>query len=251
MRFLVLVLIVLGASCVGLYETATAEKGNGYYGVPISGAPVKINVGKPNSADPTCTLGSDLAPADASDYFEPPGDSYYTFLNGDDCPDCDASPVELRNAHIVLEFQAACIQPVDIGIVANMGDAACPMPDPKNVVCARATYLLQAPTPGTYEFIVPLGTGCCINQSAFLEFTVNAFGTGCDGESTRPLLVSAESGCQNCTSYNYYPGNQDDLCGLPKPFPGPPIHFVDGQCCTSSSVVPSTWGSLKFRYRGY
>ena len=195
----------------------------------------------------SCNLGVSTGAAYIVDYLAPPDDAYDTFLDPSQCG-CASGAVELHAAHLLLNFQAACAQPVRVRIVgATSIGAGCWQPDPGTTLCGPVLYDLTPGAPGNYQFNLPLTAGCCLQGPAFLEIDFTEAGAGCDAAGTRPRLITTAT-CDPCRSWNLYPGGTDDLCdGLG--FPGNPVMWADGDCCTATPAIEGSWGRLKILYR--
>jgi len=242
---------LVSVACLGSAAAASAKDATARRALE---GPVKaINVaGRPYATLGTCTLGSDLPPAFALEgYLAPPGDQYYTLLDPSDCASC-SDTATVTAAHIVLFFQTACSQPIQLSIVGvSADDPSCDTPDPANVIMPAATYMLDPGQTGAVDFTLPLDEPLCLTEPVFLCYTIDQFGAGCDTDVTAPLLVAASSGCETCKAWNFYDTNEDDFCVVAPPFgvDGPFIHYADADCgCTTTPTLPTSWGSLKIRY---
>ena len=194
-----------------------------------------------------CTMGVNASPAYIINYLLPPDDAYYTLLDPANCS-CPDGKIQINTAHLLLNFQVACAQPVTVRIVPAIDTGnGCLVPDPANPVCGPVGYNLAPAAPGNYQFNLPIPAGCCITQKVFLEIDFVAPGAGCSTAATRPRLITSAT-CVPCTSYNIYPGGNDDLC-VDIGFPGNPIMWVDGDCCSSTPAGNASWGRLKSLYR--
>lgn len=226
-----------------------AGHGLGVPGRIVEGTPI----GKMKSAvgprvTSGCNLGVSSGAAYIVDYLAPPDDAYDTFLDPSQCG-CPSGAVELHNAHLLLNFQAACAQPVRVRIVgATSIGAGCWQPDPGVTLCGPLFYELTPGAPGNYQFNLPLSIGCCIQGPAFLEIDFTSAGAGCNTAGTRPRLITTAT-CNPCTSWNLYPAGTDDLCDPGLGIPGNPVIWADGDCCAAVPTVPGTWGRVKTLYR--
>ena len=215
--------------------------------IPLTGSPIgKVAIGSP-SLDATCTLGVSTGAAYIIDYIAPPDDAYYTLLDPASCA-CPANAVQINAAHLLLNFQAGCTQRVQVRVVpAVLSAPGCYVPDPSSTVCGPTFYDLTPGAAGNYQFNLGLSVGCCITAPAFLEITFPQFGAGCDQVGTRPRLITTGA-CTPCTSYNVYGGLTDDLCDVVG-FPGNPVMWADGDCCSATPTEHGTWGQVKILYR--
>ena len=138
---------------------------------------------------------------------------------------------------------------IDVSCYVNNAriEATTDVGDPTTKLCAPIAYTLGAPAAGNYIFNLPMPANCCITSKAFLEINFVAGGAGCSTSTTRPRLITDQS-CDPCTSYNIYPAGNDDLCA-DVGFPGNPIMYVDGDCCSTTPADHATWGQLKGMYR--
>ena len=194
-----------------------------------------------------CTMGQATGAAVIVNYLLPPNDAYYTLLDPAACT-CPNGAIAVQMAHVFLNYPVACSQPVTVSIVAAVDDGTgCLRPDPDTKLCAPIAYTLAAPAAGNYIFNLPMPANCCITSKAFLEINFVAGGAGCSTSTTRPRLITDQS-CDPCTSYNIYPAGNDDLC-TDVGFPGNPIMYVDGDCCSTTPAGHATWGQLKGMYR--
>ena len=126
----------------------------------------------------------------------------------------------------------------------DLTDPNCAVPIPGQYICQPVAYNLAVTAAGNYDFTMPLNSGCCITEKAFLVVTFTGAGT-C---TTLPRLITTEV-CDNCTSYNVYPPSGfDDLCA-DIGFPGSPVMYVDAACCDVVPAQRGTWGRLKTMYR--
>ena len=223
----------------------------------MTGPPTTLELGPPRRSHVSCTLGAHQTPTSSIDYFLPPNDRYFALLDPAACTGCGGNLINLIKAHISLDFRTRCRQPVTIQIVGAKGTPECPVPDPDHVVCPSQVFELEPTATGVFEFALSLPTDCCITERAFLCMTIDGFGADCNDASTRPMLPYAGAGpCAPCRVYNFYDDpnghHEDDMCLLfphGSAFPGPPVLYTEADCCTLVPVLPSTWGSLKIRYR--
>lgn len=218
-------------------------------GIIVQGIPIgRMSGTVPSRVTSSCNLGVSTGAAYIVDYLAPPDDAYDTFLDPAQCA-CATGAVELHNAHVLLNFQAGCAQPVRVRIIgATSIGAGCWRPDPGVTLCGPLDYELTPAVPGNYQFNLALPTGCCIQGPAFLEIDFTSAGAGCSTPGTRPRLITTAA-CNPCTSWNLYSDGTDDLCDPFVGFPGNPVMWADGDCC---SVVPTTeksWGRIKILYR--
>jgi len=207
----------------------------------------RIAVGSPQSTSALCQLGVNGAPAFLIDYLFPPDDQYLTLINPADCPSCPS--LMLTTAHALFQFRSVCSMPVTISIVGAIDNGSgCFEPNPEDVVCLPATYLLAPPATGIWDFSMALPPGCCINGPVFLVVNVNSFGTCPNTSTLRPRLVTTGN-CDPCVSWNIYGGGvyEDELCGVG--FPGNPIMYADADCCGATPTRSGTWGRIKTMYR--
>jgi hypothetical protein len=211
---------------------------------PFQGITTRLDAATPQNVNVTCTLGITDAPVYLVNYLLPPDDEYYTLLDPTACQCTGAGGVLLSAAHIYLNFSAACSIPVTVAVVrADLTDPLCPKPIPGDYICTPIAYNLAPAAAGNYNFSLPLNAGCCITGKAFVVITF----TGAGSCTTLPKLITSAT-CNDCTSYNVYPGGFDDLC-LDIGFPGNPVINVDGACCDVVPAHTGTWGRLKTMYR--
>jgi hypothetical protein len=178
-------------------------------------------------------------------YLEPPGDVYYTLLRTEDCSVCGPGVrVQVLDAAIVLEFQAPCAPQASVSIVGAVGDS-CMLPDQATVLCGPVVVNLEGPRTGLVELRVPLPL-CEFTGEAFLRVEFDELPAECQSTTERPRLLTSDR-CEPCSSYNHYPGHEDDLCGLL--FPGRPTMYVGTKGCGVVPVIRSTWGQLRTLYR--
>ena len=220
-------LTILLLVALSLVATASHAARPAAVSAPLQGTLQNIAVGTPQQMYIACQLGITGDPAYYVNYLYPPSDAYYTLLDPGTCGCTGPSGVLLSNAHIMLNFQMACSIPVSVAVVAaDVTDPLCPVP-----------------VPAQYIFTLPLPSGCCITQKAFLVITFTGAGT-C---TTLPRLITID-GCDPCVSYNVYPGGFDDLCA-DIGFPGNPNMYVEAACCDIVPATRGTWGRVKILYR--
>jgi hypothetical protein len=180
------------------------------------------------AVDSICPLGITGSPVYTVGYIVPPDDSYYTLIDPSDCQCSDSVTVLVSAAHIIVEFSYAYDVPVRVGIVqADLSNPECPIPIPGQYLCPPVEQLLEGPGYGTYDISLSLGTGCSVGEKSFLEITFTEW------VYEVPGLVLTGS-CEPCKSYNYYPGNNYDLCTFG--FEGNPIMYVDATCASAAAV---------------
>lgn len=245
-RALGLATLILGSLLV-LSTSAFAAKPP-FQAEPIEPGPWEsISPGLPVPNGP-CTMGVSTGAAFIVDYIFPPNDAYYTLLDPSNCT-CPNGSIAVIAAHVLLNFRAACAQPVSVSIVPAVIDAnGCAQPDPSTVLCGPITYNLAPTAPGNYQFNLPMPAACCITQKAFLVINFLNLAPGCGTAATIPRLITTGS-CAPCTSWNIYPaGGPDDLC-VDIGFPGNPVMWVDGDCCETTAADRATWGKVKSLYR--
>ncbi len=186
-----------------------------------------------------CVLGHPAATAFIVHYVLPPNDSYLTLLEPDSCGVHD---MRLSTVHARLYFQVPCTQTFAVSIVAAIVDT-CLRPDPDQVLCGPM-IVDYASTTGTQDVTFDLPSGCAIDGPAFLNISFVELEPGCADLGTRPALVTSNE-CQPCSSYNFYPAAQVDVCAVP--LPGRPIMYVEAE--STVPVLRSTWGAVRIRYR--
>ncbi len=215
-----------------------------------------IAVGPELTAGGTCGLGGLFQPFDIlEDYFFPPGDQYFTLLDPATCTECATTgTMTVDQVHVSIDFRTACSQPVMISIVESTA-GGCPAPDLAKVLMSPTQYMLDGPGPGTFQFDLNLASPICLRGKAFLNVTVDEFGSACNVEefSTPSLAFADTMECQPCRYYNYYQDGldlvKDQLCqSVGHWTPGPLLHSVSGSCCDLIPVMPGSWGQLKIRY---
>ena len=203
----------------------------------------------PSHANSVCQLGVNGTAAWSVNYLLPPNDAYYTLLDPASCTACGPThTLALSTAHVALNFINGCAQPVQVGFYgATVGPTGCLAPDLNNLLCPTFLVTLQ-PGAGAWDIAIPVPSGCCIQGPAFMMINFVANGAGCGTSATRPRLLTID-GCTGCTSYNIYPGGNDDLCDPLIGFPGNPIMYVEADCCNVVPTLPTKWGQLKAMYR--
>jgi hypothetical protein len=194
-----------------------------------------------------CTMGINGAPAYNVNYLLPPDDNYLTLLDPSNCGVCPNGSIAVNAAHVALQFPTVCAQPVVISIIGAINQNGCMVPDPTTVLCPPIGYNLNPGATGSFLFNLPIPSGCCITTKAFLSINFIAPGAGCNTSATRPRLITTAS-CAPCTSWNIWVGGTDDLC-VDIGFPGNPIMYADGDCCSITPAEKATWGQLKSLYR--
>lgn len=215
--------------------------------LPAAGAVAEATrtliLGTPMGAKAVCALGITDSPVWSVGYIYPDQDQYFTLIDPSECVEGAECGVAVSIAHIALEFSYAMDTPVRVGIVeADLTDAQCPVPVPGSYVCAPVEYDLVGPGSGIFDLALPLSTNCPLTGPAFLEITFTTWGPYWEV----PNLVLTGS-CESCRSYNYYPGDNYDLCTFG--FDGNPIMYVEAECANPVSVESNTWGEMKAQYR--
>ena len=245
MRHRYSILPILALLALALVATASHAGKPALSRETLHGTLQRVVVAAPLNVTAVCTLGITDPPMYYVDYLYPPNDAYYTLLNPATCACTGAGGVLLSSGHILLNFQQACSIPVTIAVVrADLTDPNCAVPIPGQYICQPVAYNLAVTAAGNYDFTMPLNSGCCITEKAFLVVTFTGAGT-C---TTLPRLITTEV-CDNCTSYNVYPPSGfDDLCA-DIGFPGSPVMYVDAACCDVVPAQRGTWGRLKTMYR--
>lgn len=214
---------------------------------PYEAGPFESITPGPPLPNGPCQMGVTGPAAFNVNYLLPPDDAYYTLLDPAGCGVCPNNSIAVNAAHVALQFPVACSQPVTVSIVGAIDDNGCMTPDPNNVLCAPIAYNLAPGAAGSFLFNLPIPEGCCITTKAFLVINFIAPGAGCSTSATRPRLITTAS-CVPCTSWNIYPGGNDELC-LTVGFPGNPMMYVDGDCCSTTPAGQKSWGLLKSLYR--
>jgi len=182
-----------------------------------------------------CAVGTTGPAVYLVDYLQPPDDAYYLRAQPSACAACDGKPgVWVSAVHVKLEYRVACTQPVSVAVVSTLGDTACAPPDPPRLMRGPVTWLLTAPSPGTYDFTLPLDGPVALLKDAYLRVTFIADGAGCTAPGTRPRLVTTSS-CFDCVAWNYFPADTSDLCQLL--FPGTPILYANADSCVANSLA--------------
>ena len=196
---------------------------------PIANAPT------PYAAQSVCPVGTIGPAVYLVDYIQPPNDAYYLRARPSACAACAGKPgVWVSHVSVKLEFRVPCTQPVEIAVVSTLGDTACAPPDPPRVMRGPLIKLLTAPSPGTFDFSLPLEGPVALLKDAYLRVTFIQDGVGCTDPGTRPRLVTTSS-CVDCVAWNYYPADTTDLCQLL--FPGTPIIYANADSCVSQTLA--------------
>ena len=208
----------------------------------LQGTPRKIAVGAARDVNAACRLGITGKPAWVVDHLAPPDDAYYTLLDPKTCGCSGPEGVRLPNAHVMLEFPAACGIPASVAVVkADLTDELCPVPVPDAYLFEPITCKLSVKEAGPCDLILPLDTEICITQKAFL---VVAFPEEGDCKELPRLLTT--DGCSACASYGISKDGPQDLCRV---LPGNPIMCVEATCCDEVPARRTTWGEVKTHYR--
>lgn len=195
----------------------------------------------PASANALCNIGVSGPRAWLLDYLQPPADAYYLRVQPSDCNACALTPGEwVSKVHVTLEFRAACSLPVEVAVVGALPGPGCRTPDDVRVLSGPWPGSLVAAAPGTYDFTLALSHPAAVRDSSYLRITFLAEGAGCDGDGTRPRLVTSSS-CTNCSIFNYYPADSADLCELL--VPGAPLIWAEVDSCVSASLASVGDGS--------
>jgi hypothetical protein len=201
-----------------------------------------------------CNLGYPGPPLSSIVYIIPPNDQFYTLLRPNGCAACaGANAARLSRIHLVLNFRRPCTIPIQYGIVANAGTDSCPFPNPGAQLCLAQSANLTAATAGAYDFPLTLPDSCKITGPSFLAVNFVTFPPACNNPNidlligTTPMLVLINT-CTQCSSFNFFETEQDDLCVEPDQLSGNPMMYAEAFSC----YVPTfrrTWGQLKIRYR--
>jgi len=216
MRAWSLALVLLAAPAFGASPPAKSPL------TPDRIAPLAAPV--PLAMPSVCVVGASGPAVYVVDYLQPPDDAYYLRVQPSGCATCTSSPgVWVSAVHIKLEFRVPCSQPVEVSVVPTLGDTACAPPDPPRIMRGPIATTLTAPSPGTYDFTVPLEGPVALLADRYLRVTFTADGAGCTAEGTRPRLVTTSS-CVDCVAWNYFPADTADLCQLL--FPGTPVIYA-------------------------
>ncbi len=237
----------LAAVCLALVvaPAIAAEKAAPTVTTVLGNAPVPSAT--INSAD--CQTGQYQGPIAFSVQFVfPPNDAYFTLLDPAGC--CPEGATALTVAHAILNWPSVCQLPVTVSILGATGPSTCLVPDPNNVICPPTAYVLDGTGGGAIQHDFPLPAGCCIQGPAFLKIDFVSSGNCTETPSglDAPRLIT-DNTMDNCTSYNFYPGNPTFVPLEAYSFPGNPIMWADGRCCLATPTIPSTWGSVKSLYR--
>ena len=196
---------------------------------------VPLTAPSPLSTQSVCAVGASGPAAYVIDYLQPPDDAYYLRVQPSACAACNTKPgVWVSSVHVKLEFRVPCSQPVEVSVVSTLGDTACAPPDPPRAMRGPVTATLTAPSPGTYDFNVPLEGPLALLKDSYLRVTFTADGAGCTAQGTRPRLVTTSS-CFDCVAWNYFPADTADLCQLL--FPGTPVIYANADSCVSSALA--------------
>jgi len=243
-----LVATLASALCAALVATTAFAAKPAPRSIPLDGQPIaKVAVGG-SHLESACNLGVSTGAAYIVNYLLPPDDAYYTLLDPAQCG-CAANAVQLNGAHLLLNFQAACDQPVRVRVVGAVTTApGCLAPDPGTTLCGPVFYDLLPGAAGNFQFNLPLPAGCCVQSAVFLEIDFTTAGAGCDQYATRPRLITTAT-CDPCTSWNIFPGGEDDLCDPSLGLPGNPVMWADGACCAATPTEHGSWGRVKILYR--
>jgi hypothetical protein len=237
MRACFLFLVLLAVPSLVGYPAAAAPPAAKPPLTPDRIAPAAFS---PLATQSVCAIGASGPAVYVVDYLQPPDDAYYLRVQPSGCAACNSRPgVWVSAVHVKLEFRVPCSQPVEVAVVSTLGDTACAPPDPPRVMRGPVTAMLTAPSPGTYDFSVPLEGPVALLKDTYLRVTFTADGAGCTAEGTRPRLVTTSS-CFDCFGWNYFPADTSDLCQLL--FPGTPIIYANVDSCVSSSLADASGG---------
>jgi len=189
----------------------------------------------PLATSSVCAIGASGPAVYVVDYLQPPDDAYYLRVQPSSCAACAGGPgVWVSAVHVKLEFRVPCSQPVEVSVVSTLGDTACAPPDPPRVMRGPVAATLTAPSPGTYDFTVPLEGPVALLADRYLRVTFTADGAGCTAAGTRPRLVTTSS-CIDCVAWNYFPADTADLCQLL--FPGTPVIYANVDSCVAPTLA--------------
>ncbi len=178
-----------------------------------------------------------------ADYLLPPNDRYYTLLECATCPAPDSAT--FQDVHVALDVAHPCDQPVEISVVAVMGDSACRSPDTLASLMAPEVFTLAGVVSGPHEFTLHLSKSVRFLGQAFLCVNFTSFGDSCAGNGSRPELIT-EALCTNCSSWNISVAGTQELCAVL--LPGLPVMYATGGSC-AVPVRAASWGALRMRYR--
>ena len=247
MRPRALGLATLSLFALLLVSTSAFADRPAFVAEPLEPGPFESVTPGPPLPNGPCTMGIVGGATTIINYLLPPSDAYYTLIDPANCV-CPNGSIAVNAAHMLLNFQVACTQPVTVAIVGAVDTGGgCLAPDPTNVLCAAVGYNLTPAAAGNFQFNLPMSQNCCITQKAFLEINFILPGAGCSTSSTRPRLITTSNPLP-CTSWNIYPGGFDDLI-VDIGFPGNPNMWADGDCCATTPAGNSSWGLLKSLYR--
>ncbi len=222
--------------------------------------PFVIQIDEPGSEAPQSLAACSLAPAPLGvQFFVFVNDhwtSHYTLLRPSTCLGCPApQSLDLRSTTFRVRWGSGSCPTagfdVELSIVGTTtgGAPGCLVPDPTNVLCGPTLHSLTPPVPAAPQIVtLPLPSGCCINQPAFLRVRyLNLTGV----PPCVPITNTDGVSCDPCEQY------YTTLNGAPTPTDPCPQggsvqqqwFSVDAECCQATPTLPASWGKLKSLYR--
>src|SRR5689334_13634988 len=108
--------------------------------VPLDGDFQSVTSGHP-APNGACTMGVSTGAAFIINYIVPPNDQYYTLIDPSNCS-CPNGSIAVNAAHLLLNFQANCAQPVAVTIVPAVDVNGCLQPDASAPICGPFLFNL-------------------------------------------------------------------------------------------------------------
>jgi hypothetical protein len=168
---------------------------------------------------------------------------------------CSACPspqiLTLNSVSFRLRWLTACSATAEVSIVGATGSPGCLAPDPSQVLCGPLSYTVSGPGSVGIVHTLPLPSGCCVSQPAFVLVRFTGF-ESCSGGSA-PGITNNTLACSPCQSWwstvLSYPSLSDRClegtgAGLSQTWLS-----VDADCCAPTPALPKSWGDVKTFYR--
>lgn len=214
--------------------------------------PVLTYTGPPPAQNPqsACLRGISTIGTFAVGGETSPGTFYYTLLNP--CPDC-SSGLAPRNARFYMYFDQPCVLRVRLSIVGARPGPSCAIPDTSDVLVPFFDTILSGSPGGSFGpqlYVALFPPGMCIPPGPSY-LVVQMLGRSCDVD---PIYLWAANsfGCTTpCLQYVHGGGICDGICDECDAN-GTGYQFdmaVTMDCCSAVPTRPSSWGTLKVRYR--
>ncbi len=170
-------------------------------------------------------------------------ETYWIYCDPTACPECSGGwrPVSVT-IYLYWEAENTCSLTVSAGIEAvNLSNPDCAVPG--SVIVASDPMAVGPFSPaGLWAVTIPLPEDAPIQGEPF--FASLTFHDTCD---QLPVIVTDEGPCDDCASWNDWGTGPQELCQFG--FPGNVSIFATLECQGPSPVEPTTWTTIKSRYR--